>query len=60
MLARRMGAESLFVAAAIPALCAALAAFALSRATQRGADAMAPCRPAQQAEATGGERLRIS
>jgi MFS transporter, AAHS family, 4-hydroxybenzoate transporter len=41
MLARHMGAEWLFVAAAVPALCASLAALVLSRAAQRGADVMA-------------------
>jgi AAHS family 4-hydroxybenzoate transporter-like MFS transporter len=39
MLARHVGAETLFVAAAVPALCASLAAFALARITGRSAAA---------------------
>jgi AAHS family 4-hydroxybenzoate transporter-like MFS transporter len=35
MLARHVGAETLFMAAAVPALCASLAAFALARITGR-------------------------
>ena len=37
MLARRVGADSLFLAAALPALCASLAALALARITRSGA-----------------------
>ncbi len=37
MLARHVGAETLFLAAAVPALCASLAAFALARITRRSA-----------------------
>jgi MFS transporter, AAHS family, 4-hydroxybenzoate transporter len=37
MLARQVGADSLFLAAAVPALIASLAAFALARITGRGA-----------------------
>jgi AAHS family 4-hydroxybenzoate transporter-like MFS transporter len=41
MLARRVGAETLFMAAAVPALIASLAAFALARITGRSAAATA-------------------
>ena len=41
MLARHVGAETLFMAAAVPALCASLAAFALARITGRSAAATA-------------------
>jgi AAHS family 4-hydroxybenzoate transporter-like MFS transporter len=41
MLARHVGAETLFMAAAVPALCASIAAFALARITGRSAAAAA-------------------
>jgi AAHS family 4-hydroxybenzoate transporter-like MFS transporter len=41
MLARHVGAETLFMAAAVPGLCASLAAFALARITRRDAAAAA-------------------
>jgi AAHS family 4-hydroxybenzoate transporter-like MFS transporter len=41
MLARHVGAETLFIAAAVPALCASLAAFALAHITGRSAAATA-------------------
>jgi AAHS family 4-hydroxybenzoate transporter-like MFS transporter len=46
MLTRRMSSESVFVAAAVPALCACLAAFALSRIA-------ATSKPTELANATG-------
>jgi AAHS family 4-hydroxybenzoate transporter-like MFS transporter len=41
MLARQVGADSLFLAAAVPALCASLAAFVLARITRQSAPATA-------------------
>lgn len=47
LFARHVGAESLFLAAAVPALCASLAAFALIRITGRSAPAtVSSARPA--------------
>jgi MFS transporter, AAHS family, 4-hydroxybenzoate transporter len=55
MFARHVGAESLFLAAAVPALCASVAALALARITRRSANATLSSARASSTLAAGDE-----